>query len=88
MVIQKIEQRVFLDGFEKSSFKDRDGKAVSYLEVYGRPIGVDGTKSVRQQRYTASADMEDALRQLVGKTILLEVELKIEAQRLKGVALA
>lgn len=88
MVIQRIEQRLYLEGFERSSFKNRDGEAVSYLEVFGKPVNVDGTKQLKQQRYTASADMEDAIKQLVGKTVLLEVELKIETQRIKGVEVA
>lgn len=86
MVIQKVELRLFVDGYERSSFKSKDGEAVSYLEVYGRPIGSDGTKNLRQQRYTASADMEDAIKQLVGKNAIVEVELKIESARIRGVA--
>ena len=86
MVIQKVEQRVFVEGYERSSFKSKDGEAVSYLEVYGKTINVDGTKSLKQVRYTASADMEEAIKQLVGKNVVLEVEMKVEAQRIKGVA--
>ena len=86
MFIQKTEISLYVEGFEKSSFKSKEGETVSYLEVYGKTINSDGTKSLKQVRYTCSADMEAAIKELVGKTALLEVELKIENARIKGVA--